>query len=144
MSDKIKEENGYYIWKKGENLWINNWFKTKEFDCKCSNDDCTEQKISVKLIKKLTEIREEVKSPMRINSAFRCTKHQESIRKSGVSTVVAKKSTHELGDAADISVSSLTAAQLVLVAERRFKAIGVALNFVHVDLREDKPRRWKY
>ena len=144
MSDKIKTQDGYYVWTKGDNEWINNWFKTKEFQCQCKNDDCVEQKISIELIRRLTDIREYTKSPMRVNSGFRCTKHQEEIRNSGTSTVVAKKSTHETGDAADISVSSLTTGALIPVAEKHFKSIGIATNFIHVDLRDDKVRRWKY
>lgn len=144
MSDKIKIENNYYIWNKNENLWINNWFKTTEFTCQCKHKSCGEQKISVELIKRLTEIREEVNSPMRIHSGYRCSKHQEDIRKSGVSTVVAKKSTHELGNAVDISVSKLVTGELLKVVEKHFKSIGVANNFLHVDLRDDKIRRWKY
>lgn len=144
MENKIKIENGYYIWNKGENLWMNNWFKTKEFECKCTNKECIDQRISVELIDRLTKMRLEVNSPIRINSGFRCSKHQEAIRNSGVSTVVAKKSTHELGDAADISVSSLIVPVTIPFAEKHFKSIGVANNFLHVDLRDDKVRRWKY
>lgn len=144
MSETIKTQNDYYIWNKGENIWLNNWFKTKEFECRCSHKDCVEQKISIELVNRLTEIREEVGSPMRVTSGFRCSAHQEDIRKSGTSTVVAKKSTHELGNAADISVSRLTTPELVLVAAKKFKSIGIAMNFIHVDLRDDKERRWKY
>lgn len=144
MDKAIQTKDEYYIWKKGDDLWINNWFKTKEFECKCTNKDCVDQKIAVELIERLTAIREYTKSPMRISSGFRCSKHQEAIRNSGTSTVVAKKSTHEKGDAADISVSSLTTLNLLLVAEKQFKSIGIANNFLHVDLRDDKTRRWKY
>lgn len=142
--DDAKQENGYYVWKKGEALWMGNWFKTTEFSCQCKNVDCVDQKISVDLINRLTKIRDYVKSPMRINSGYRCSKRQEEIRKSGTSTVVAKKSTHELGNAADISVSSLTASELLKVAEYQFKSIGLARNFIHVDLRDDRVRRWDY
>ena len=144
MSQELQTKDSYYIWKKGDDLWINNWFKTKEFECKCTNKDCVDQKISIELIEKLTAIREYTKSPMRVTSGFRCSKHQEAIRNSGTSTVVAKKSTHEKGDAADISVSSLTTLNLLSVAEKQFKAIGIANNFLHVDLRDDKIRRWNY
>lgn len=144
MSDKIKIDSGYYTWTKGEKLWINNWFKTTEFSCQCKHKECVNQKISVELVNRLTKIREYTKSPMRIHSGFRCSQHQEDIRNSGVSTVVAKKSTHELGNAADISVSSLTAINLLPVAEKQFKSIGIANNFLHVDLRDDTVRRWKY
>jgi len=144
MSQTIKIEDNYYIWNKGDNFWINNWFKTKEFECKCTNKECIEQKIAVELITRLTVIREYTKSPMRITSGFRCSEHQQAIRNSGVSTIVAKKSTHERGDAADISVSSLTSLNLLPIAEKQFKSIGIANNFIHVDLRDDKIRRWKY
>lgn len=144
MSTDIRVENDYYIWTKGDDIWINNWFKVKEFECRCTNKECIEQRISIELIKRLTIIREYTKSPMRITSGFRCTKRQEEIRNSGVSTVVAKKSTHELGNAADISVSSLTVPNLVPIAEKQFKSIGIANNFIHVDIRDDKIRRWKY
>lgn len=143
MSD-AKQENGYYVWKRGDVLWLGNWFKTTEFSCQCKNVDCVDQKISVELIDRLTKIRDYVKSPMRITSGFRCSKRQDEIRKSGTSTVVAKKSTHELGHAADISVSSLTASELLKVAEYQFKSIGLARNFIHVDLRDDRVRRWDY
>jgi len=142
--DNIKTVDGYYVWKKGESLWLNNWFKTREFSCQCSHKECVDQKIAVELINRLTEIREQAKSPMRVHSGFRCHAHQEDIRNSGVSTVVAQKSTHELGDAADVSISSLITAELVNLAAKKFHSIGIALNFIHVDLRDDKVRRWKY
>ena len=142
--DNIKTQDGYYIWKKGDTLWLNSWFKTNEFSCQCKHKECIDQKISIELINRLTDIREEVKSPMRIHSGLRCSAHQEDIRKSGVSTVVAKKSTHELGNAADISVSKLITAELVNVAAKKFFSIGIALNFIHVDLRDDCKRRWTY
>ena len=140
----IKIEDGYYVWKKGESIWLNNWFKTTEFSCKCKHPSCVDQKISVDLINRLTDIRQEAKSPMRIHSGYRCSAHQEDIRKSGVSTVVAKKSTHELGHAADISVSRLVPGELLKIAQNKFFSIGIALNFIHVDLRDDKTRRWNY
>jgi hypothetical protein len=49
-----------------------------------------------------------------------------------------------LGNAADISVSSLTTLNLLPIVEKKFKSIGIANNFLHVDLRDDKARRWKY
>lgn len=144
MNTNIKIENGYYLWDKNEILWINNWFKTSEFSCKCSNEDCKEQRIAVELVNRLTEMREYVDSPLRVHSGYRCSKHQAAIRASGVSTVVATKSTHEKGDAADISFSSLTSLLLLPIAAIKFKSIGIASNFLHLDLRDDKERRWNY
>lgn len=144
MNKEAKKEGNYYVWNKGEDLWLNNWFKTKEFACQCSYKECINQKISIDLIVRLTKIREEAQSPLRVHSGYRCTAHQEDIRNSGTSTVVAKKSTHELGNAADVSVSRLTTLQLMPLVEKQFKSIGIALNFLHVDLRDDKVRRWNY
>lgn len=144
MSKDAKKDGNYYTWKKGEDLWLNNWFKTKEFVCQCKHTECVDQRVSIELVDRLTKIREEAQSPMRIHSGYRCTAHQEDIRNSGTSTVVAKKSTHELGHAADISVSRLTTPQLMPLAEKQFKSIGIANNFLHVDLRDDKVRRWNY
>ena len=48
------------------------------------------------------------------------------------------------GDAADFSCSALTIPELKPLAEKKFMAIGTALSFLHVDLRDGKIRRWKY
>lgn len=140
----VKRENGYIIWDKSDKEHISKWFTTTEFNCKCEHDTCKEQKISEELINRLEWLREASKSPVRIHSGFRCEKKQEDIRKSGTSTVVAKKSQHELGNAADVSVSALTIPHLMKLAEMKFKSIGIALNFLHLDTRDDKVRRWNY
>lgn len=144
----MEAKNGYYTWKKGESLKINNCFSTYEFSCKCKHADCIDQKISAELIDKLTEIRLGMKCPMTITSGFRCARHQEDIRNSGVSTVVAKVSQHELGNAADAKFSSLRIDEWINEAKKRFSYIGVATNFLHLDTRPAKVAgqivTWKY
>ena len=148
MSTNAELIDGYYVWNKGESLWLSNWFRTKEFSCKCSNSDCIKNKISKELIDRLNTIREETASPIRVHSAYRCEKYQTHLRESGVNTVVAQKSQHELGNAADISSSRLTSSELYNVCKRYFDSLGKANNFTHVDLRPAKPggvkREWLY
>lgn len=140
----MRDENGYYLWKKGEIYPFNKYFTSREFSCQCSNLDCVDQKISKELISKLMELREALCEPLVITSGFRCKAHQEAIAKSEVSTVVAKHSQHELGLAADLKPTRTPTSQVAQVAARFFKAIGTASVFIHVDLRDDKERRWIY
>lgn len=140
----VKQENGYYIWTKGENEFLSNNFKTGEFSCQCKNADCVEQKIAIELIDHLQWLREASNSPVRLHSGFRCKKHQDALRASGTLTVVATKtSQHELGNAVDVSSSRLTSGELLKLAELKFESIGIASNFLHLDLRQGK-RRWNY
>lgn len=140
----MKEVNGYYIWNKGDIYPFNQYFKTSEFSCQCKLKSCVEQKASKELISKLTELRIAINEPLTITSGFRCKAHQEEIRKSGVSTVVAKVSTHESGDAADVKPTRTSIKDFETIAAKFFMAIGIAKTFLHMDLRKDKVRRWPY
>lgn len=80
-------------------------------------------------------------SPIVITSGFRCKAHQEDLRQSGLETAVGTSS-HERGIAADVTCLHLDT--LLQLADPLFPAMGVAKSFVHVDLRKDKRRRWKY
>lgn len=144
----MKIENGYYLWNKGDRVKINEYFSTQEFSCQCEHTDCVEQKISKILIEKLTTIRELKNSPAKVTSGFRCSKHQEDIRNSGVSTVVAKVSQHELGNAADIRFNQIKVADWIEDAKKLFDYIGIAENFLHLDTRKAKVKgqyvTWKY
>lgn len=142
----MSENSNYYIWNKGDHHVFGNdkYFNSKEFTCKCTFSTCVEQRINRKLIDDLISLRKMIGEPLIVTSGYRCTRYQEKIRNEGVSTVVAKKSTHELGDAADIKASRMNIATLVSFASKVFKAIGTANTFIHVDLRDDKTRRWIY
>lgn len=145
----MKTENGYYVWKKADKPEsINKYFTTGEFSCQCKHSSCIEQKISVDLIERLTYLREAKASPMTITSGFRCKQHQEDIRNSGVSTVVAKVSQHELGNAADVKFRALRIEEWMNDAKQKFSYIGIATNFLHLDIRPAKVKgewvTWKY
>jgi uncharacterized protein YcbK (DUF882 family) len=140
----MKEVNGYYVWQKGQVFPFNKYFKSSEFDCQCKLKSCVDQKVSIKLINKIVELREAIQEPLTVTSGFRCKAHQAEIRASGVSTVVAKVSTHESGDAADIKPTRTSIKDFETVCARFFMSIGIAKNFLHLDLREGKFRRWDY
>lgn len=142
----LKAKEGYYVWQKDCEYPLSKHFSTKEFKCKCSFDSCVEQKISITLIEKLEKIRVEVGQPLIITSAFRCAAHQESIRKSGQSTVVAKKqSQHELGNAADVLPKDRQdiRGSFLRICAQHFQTIGLSDRFLHLDERPDF-RRWEY
>lgn len=140
----MTEDSDYYYWKKGEAENLNHYFDTTEFVCPCKNDTCVDQKISKRLIGGLTTTRIEIAEPLYVNSGFRCHKHQEEIRASGQSTVVAKVSTHEKGDAGDVKTKKLSLPELNKVLEKHFDSMGLAKTFTHVDTRTDKKRTWNY
>lgn len=145
-SPKLKEEDGFYIWQKGEVHKLSDHFSTKEMDCQCNHESCKEQRISKELIQRLENIRIDVNQPLVVTSAFRCQKHQEDIRNSGVSTVVAKKqSQHELGNAVDVRPKDRQGIRgpFLLICEHYFTTIGLSDKFLHLDMRKDKIR-WEY
>lgn len=144
----MKSENGYYRWTKGDRIKINEFFSTHEFTCQCEHADCVDQVISEDLIKRLSKLREVKKTSITITSGFRCKKHQEDIRNSGVSTVVAKVSQHELGNGADVKLKGLSVEEWLEDAKKLFWYIGLAKTFLHVDTRPAKVQgthvTWKY
>lgn len=130
-----------YVFNKGEKEALGAHFTTTEFQCQCSNADCIVQYANKGLVDKLNEVREEHALPIRLNSAYRCHKHQLELAAGGKETAKGV-SQHELGKAVDLSSKDMLALQTVLNA--KFKAMGVARSFIHVDMREDTLRRWSY
>jgi len=133
----------YYTWKKGESIQLGAHFNSHEFDCQCKYEDCVEQKISSALIARLENVRSDLGQGLRITSGYRCAKHQVDLRAQGVNTVVAKKSTHELGDAADAQPANRNMDGFETICAKYFDSIGLAKTFLHLDTRKGK-RRWTY
>ena len=142
----MHEDSNYYIWNKGDVYFFDKtqFFKTSEFACQCTNKDCKEQRIHKDIISKLNSLRKEINEPIMVTSGFRCEKHQIALRNSGVNTVVAKKSTHELGDAVDCRPTRMRISDFLTFCAKQFEAIGIAKSFLHLDLRTGKIRRWDY
>lgn len=130
---------------KGERVNLSKHFNVREFQCPCDYEDCKETKIDQDLIAKLEKMREEA-GPLRINSGFRCQHYQDELRARGYETS-AGISQHTLGRASDVMRADEGSVGLELEKIARkagFKAVGVGSSFIHVDLRDDKERRWEY
>jgi uncharacterized protein YcbK (DUF882 family) len=128
----------YFTWKKGEKIQLSKNFNSLEFECKCKNADCVNQKISKELIEDLQKVRDDYGKSMTVTSGYRCFKHNRAIGSTDTSQ-------HPQGNAADITASDLNA--LYAACEKHFKAIGDARHnkkFIHVDSRKEKVRRWNY
>jgi len=133
----------YYTWQKGESPKLSQHFDGGEFSCHCSFPACKEQRISKALITRLELIRVESNQSITITSGYRCTAYQTHLRDSGVNTVVAKLSTHELGDAADAQPHDKNIETFLPIAAKHFDSIGTAKTFLHLDIRVGY-RRWVY
>lgn len=138
----LDEEAGFYLWNKGAQFVLTPNFSTAEFECPCVNEQCVEQRISKTLVDKLQALREKV-GPLDVTSGYRCAHRQQYLRGLGIKTSVGP-STHQMGKAADIASGLVPIDQLYDECVPLFMAIGTAKNFLHVDLRADKRRRWTY
>jgi uncharacterized protein YcbK (DUF882 family) len=90
----------------------------------------------------LQVLRDAVGSPIKVTSGYRCAVYQRMLKERGYETA-AGPSTHEEGRAADIVVTG-DKARFKWFLEMLFKAIGDGGDWVHVDLRREKVRRWGY
>lgn len=145
----MRDDDKFYYWNKDEKKeFLGKFFNIKEFSCQCDYEDCIEQKISKELIEKLDKLREACGCPLRITSGYRCGKHQNDLRNRGVNTVVAKKSSHEDGLAADVVCHGRLYGEFLQLADLFFDNVGLGINFLHLDVRPRKAdgtkRRWKY
>ncbi|NPB04515.1 MAG: peptidase M15 [Thermotogae bacterium] len=114
------------------------YFKLEEFLCRCG---CGGVVIDSKVLDTLEKLRERLKKPVVINSAYRCIKHNRAI--GGV-----PGSAHIRGYAVDIkALHSATRHKIVeFLLQKGIQRIGVASNFVHFDVDPDKPKPalWTY
>lgn len=139
--------DGYYVWSRGlvASLGLGQWFKTSDFLCPCGK--CDEQKVAIQLMTRLELVRLKLERDIKVTSGYRCAAYQEDLRRRGYETSVGP-SQHQLGRAADIVCPGATPkifARMLELCEEQFKSIGEGLSFLHVDLRDDKPRRrWYY
>lgn len=127
---------------KGSEISISKDFRAREFDCHCQN--CHETLIDDILVEDLQRMRDALGGPLYINSGYRCSGYQETLRRFGYETAKGR-STHEDGLAADVQTKRHRGSVLAEQAEAAgFLAIGIAKWWVHVDTRQDKYRRWSY
>lgn len=131
-------DDAYYYWDRGDGSKLTNYFKASEFECRCG---CLKQRISKALLERLDDIREDLGDPIQIHSGFRCAAKQAQLATQGYETAKGV-SQHELGNAADVSAVGM--GELLQLLRGKFKAIGTARTFCHVDIRDDKQRYWSY
>jgi len=115
---------------------IGKYFSERELACKhCGVNKCTQELCDV-----LDAFREAVGKPVIVDDAYRCPVHNAAVGG-------APNSQHMLGEAADIKVDVMSAAQLEAVAEKIPAIHGIGRGdyqaYIHVDVRE-KPARWCY
>lgn len=112
-------------------------FELYEFECPC----CRKNNMDEIFLEMLDEARDIAQVPFKITSGFRCENHNRAVR--GV-----KNSSHTLGLAADIVVETNHLRLLIISALCKvgFIRIGIAKDFVHVDVDHNKPQEtmWLY
>lgn len=126
-----------FTWPKGTRVQIGKHFHTGELECRCKLTSCIQQKVSLELVRRLDRLRDGTGGAIRVHSAYRCPAHNRAV--GGVNG-----SQHTKGRAVDCSSGPLTTLEFRQKAELLFKAIGTGRNFLHLDIRDDKERRWDY
>ena len=127
---------------KNSNTKLSTHFNSNEFDCKC--DDCKETIVDPALIVHLEAMRAILGTSITITNGYRCANYQQQLRIRGFETSKGPSS-HEAGIAADVTNGISLGIELAEAADRAgFKNVGIGKSFVHVDLRPNGPRRWKY
>ena len=123
---------------------LTNNFNKAEFDCKCGCEMPKEVLINIqKLANQLQILRNKVGVSVKINSAYRCIKHNKSI--GGVSN-----SQHVLGKAADVVINGFKASKtfdlisdLINDGDMLQGGLGAYNSFTHYDIRKTKAR-WDF
>lgn len=122
---------------------IGRYFTRGEFACKGRGCCMGAAPVSEILVKALDTLRERVGGPLRVNSGFRCIRHNRRVGSSD-------KSQHPRGTAADIALpAGYTVEQFKRLAETvpAFGAGGIGIYHwgLHLDIVPDEdgtPRRW--
>ena len=110
-------------------------FKSEELACSC----CGEEQIQQWALDKLQMVRNSTGRPLKITSAYRCSKHPVESRKK-------KAGTHHQGIAFDIYTSNGAERYQIITQGLLAGAtgIGVAKSFIHLDWRDGTPVVWTY
>lgn len=113
------------FFKRGQNVQITQNFHLKEFECKCGL--CPYTLISVDHVNRLQELRNKLKTPIKILSGYRCARHNEAVGGE-------KNSMHQYGLATDVYADGLLPGTLAHHS-REFEGIGIYDTWVHLDSR---------
>ena len=124
------------MFNKYERVQLSDNFYSTEFSCKCNYRDCKTTLIDLVLVEELQDIRDHYGKSVKINSAYRCDKHNEAVGGSN-------KSQHKLGTAADIKVSGVDPVEVAYLLDcwyPKWYGIGTYYTFTHLDVRKNKAR----
>lgn len=116
-------------------------FSRHEFECPC----CGICIVSADLLECLEWMRAMLGKPMTITSGCRCRKHNIEVGGYPTSTHICDE--HNECRAADIKVDdSAHRRELVILAHEKFLRVGVAKQFIHVDVDTNAPQNvtWVY
>jgi len=110
------------------------YFKLEEFKCKC----CGEIRMNANFLEKLEWAREIAGIPFKINSGYRCSKHNKEVGSTS--------DNHVLGVAADIQCGGSARRFIVIDALIRagFERIGISTEFIHADTNNLPHAVWTY
>lgn len=122
-------------------MWLTKNFREEEFFCKCG---CGTFKVCDRLINRLQMLRESLAVRIVITSGCRCWNHNHAVG--------GKPSSYHLveGDracrAVDISCvdDPLRFRIIETAVTLGFLGIGIGPDFVHLDVRQGKPKLWHY
>lgn len=112
---------------------LNEYFKRREFACRCG---CGFATVDAELLAALTDLREHFGKPVVITSGCRCADHNRRVGG-------AKASKHLYGIAADIKVQGVASAEVASYLESRYPdrfGIGRYASWSHIDVRVGKAR----
>ena len=112
------------------------YFSSAEFKCQCGK--CGEHKMSQEFLDKLDTARSISKTPYKITSGYRCKAHNKAVGGH-------ENSLHVQGTAVDILADTDRKRSVILIGliGAGFTHIGIASNFIHVDLSK-KVGCWLY
>lgn len=114
-------------------------FSLSEFNCTCS---CDTGRINPLLVALLDKIRMQIKMPIKVTSGIRCRFKNSQV--SGHRGSQHVPDVRDVAHAADISCGDLDALYDLCVENFMALGDGRSRGFVHVDMRPDRIRRWKY
>ncbi|WP_432662467.1 D-Ala-D-Ala carboxypeptidase family metallohydrolase [Wukongibacter baidiensis] len=116
------------MYKTLNNIKLSKNFHLREFICKEGKQEVL---IADELVEKLQALRDNLKKPITIVSAYRSPSYNKKINGSS-------KSQHMYGRAVDIKVSGVSTEEVAEAAIKLgFKGIGIYDTFTHVDIREN-------
>lgn len=113
------------------------YFKFDEFKCPC----CGQAKMDERLLRKVDRAREIAGIPFIVTSGFRCEKHNAEVGGK-------PDSAHLTGKAVDVAYKNSRERFAIISSalEAGFNRIGIAENFIHLDVDETKSQMvcWLY